>query len=103
MDVASACASFAVLGVDTDISSTDELYTAGGGQPIAVQPHSHIGLPIASAALTPASFWEGREGEDAALLPLPHVRQLHSWDCGLACLQMILRYVTGSDCSPART
>ena len=32
----------------------------------------------------------GRKG--SITIPVPHVRQHHTWDCGLACVQMVLRY-----------
>ena len=33
------------------------------------------------------------DGDDVEVrVEVPHVRQRHSWDCGLACLQMVLRH-----------
>jgi len=30
--------------------------------------------------------------EEEVQISIPHVTQKHTWDCGLACAQMILRY-----------
>jgi Guanylylate cyclase len=30
------------------------------------------------------------------VIDVPHVKQQHRWDCGLACSQMVLRLVTDS-------
>ena len=75
---------------------------------IAVQPAAGGGLrsnvaddgPIAhqSGDLVPSDFFEAVDtraeasgtGLDAALL-IPHVRQQMNWDCGIACVAMVLR------------
>jgi hypothetical protein len=54
-------------------------------------------LPPQNGVLCPASFWEGLPWDDALEGPqpvhirIPHVRQSSNWDCGLACIQMVLR------------
>jgi hypothetical protein len=87
---------------------------------VAVQPgqpgqrgRSLARLPRRNGALTPASFWAEAAAEDEAaeangggatrsrgrsptLLQVSLVRQARSWDCGIACVQMVLRYL-GAD------
>lgn len=33
------------------------------------------------------------------LVDVPHINQLHSWDCGLACVLMVLRTLGINDCN----
>jgi len=65
-----------------------------------------VQLSRRSGALTPASFWtaahesaavddrdSNRGPAGTTLLPLELVRQSRPWDCGLACVQMVLSYL----------
>lgn len=75
--------------------------------PIAVQPGEDrrvtTPIPPSSGDLTPESFLaESHEdaidstsltlklAENPRFLDIPHVRQSFKWDCGIACVQMIL-------------
>jgi hypothetical protein len=39
---------------------------------------------------------KGDTEASSAVLKVPHIRQKHSWDCGLACLQMVLAFLKPS-------
>ena len=47
----------------------------------------HLHLPVAEAD-PPAE----QRSQPPLVLGLPHYRQHHTWDCGVACLQMVLNY-----------
>ena len=65
-------------------------FTSANG-PVVAGASSHD-LPPQSGTLCPASFWEDApEPAAPVLLHVPHVRQSGNWDCGLACVQMVLR------------
>jgi len=90
-------------------------YNASGAPAtVAVQPGQRQGvqggsgaaqLPRRTGALTPASFWTAADGtatvddRDSShgscpvLLPIELVRQSRPWDCGVACVQMVLAYL----------
>ena len=85
--------------------SLDDEGPRRGKKPIAVQPaggdQPSSGAddgPIAtqSGDLTPEDFFfedAGIADSDPAALLVPHVRQQLTWDCGVACVAMILRCV----------
>lgn len=60
-------------------------------------------IPSKVGMLTPASFWDSEgllspslrsKNNQSSILQIPHVRQTLAWDCGIACIQMVLRSVT---------
>jgi hypothetical protein len=108
----SACGSLVDMGLETEGRSV--LRSPSKTSPIAVQPGrpnpsqggeiitgavplDPSGIPIQSGSLLPSNFWvdDGsileKEGRPVQLA-IPHFRQQYNWDCGVACVRMILRW-----------
>ncbi|CAN1338955.1 Guanylyl cyclase 1 [Linum perenne] len=46
-----------------------------------------------------AGKWQANPVSLSHFVEVPHINQLHSWDCGLACIVMVLNTVGICDCS----